>query len=403
MRVHRHVMTVASMLALIVLAAPAPAQRIIAWDSAAATYDEIATVSPAFPMGGTSFVPWPSLGAVPPAFFPAGATAIDNTTGIQYSTDGFLFESSAYPFYPPLGPPAPGVFPWTFPMGMGPVTGMEMDPLAGILWVTDGFLCCGVTPIPGFPVVVPPFLVVGPVPVMAPPLTGLDWDPFSGSLWAVDSVGFLYNFLPGPVAVFLGPGPGPVPPFPGPPATGLALDKTAAGSGFYVSSPGIIADYVSGAVVPPGAAGAPDGLAYHALPVTLGGAGSCVGPGILPALTPTSPAYSGNPFFSYAITGFGPGTPLLLLVELPASTLLPFGFPFGPGSLFMDPFFSSSLIILSLPPMPPAGSLILPVPLGPAPAFPPGLVAYAQVLGLDCPAAPYFSLTDCTQFAVSLP
>ena len=386
---------------LFCLILPLGAQRVIAWDSTVGMSDEITAVSPAFPMGGIPMTPWPGPPAVPPAPFPLGAVAFDNTTGIQYASDGLVIASGPYPFYPP-GPPPPPVFPWTFPGGMGPIHGMEIDGLAGILWVTDGLLGCAVLPVPGCPIVIPPFPIVGPVPVAAPPLTGLDWDPFSGSLWAVDSAGFLYNFLPG--GAYLGPGPAPVPPFPGPPVTGLALDKTAPFSGFYVSTPGLIVDYLSGAGAPPGAAGAVDGLAFHGLPASLGGAGTCVAGAALPALMPMSPAWSGNPVFSYSITGFTPGTPLLLLFDTPTGALLPFGIPFSSGVLFFNPFFSPTFSVLPLPPMPPTGPLVIAAALGPVPAFPPGLLGYAQVLGFECPAGPmFFSLTDCSQFSVSLP
>ena len=99
---------------LICLTASADAQRIIAWDRGPGPglgtdyFDELSTLTPAFPFGGTPLGPvWGSSGAVFAPAIPFGATAIDNTTGIQYVTDGATIGTNPYPWYPPPGPAAP--------------------------------------------------------------------------------------------------------------------------------------------------------------------------------------------------------------------------------------------------------------------------------------------------------
>jgi hypothetical protein len=389
-------------LLLAALLSPSSAQMILAWDSFGLVYHETPTVSPAYPAPfPLPFPPpFPSLGAAVPTPPPLGACAIDNTTGIVYASDGFLIEPSPYPWYPVVAPPPP-VFPWPGPMGVGPIHGMDLDPLAGILWVTDGFVAIGVAPVPGTPVIVPAFPVVGPVPVAMPPLTGLDWDPFTGSLWAVDAGGFVYNFLPG--GGFIPPM---LPPLPGPaPATGIALDKTAPGAGIYVSfaAPPIF-EYLSGIALPPGAAPMPNGLSFHDYPAPLLGASSAIAGGPLPALTPLGAAWSGSPFFGLSITGFLPGSPVLLLVDVFPGALLPGGTGFAGGTLYMDILFSPTFGVLPFGPMPPGG-LTIPVPLlgaGGVPV-PPGFAVYLQAIALESATSPYFSLTDGMQLIVSAP
>lgn len=62
----------------------------------------------------------------------------------------------------------------------------------------------GVAPVPGTPIIVPPFVIPFPVGAIA----GLEWDGATGSLWAVSVGGIAYNFFPGgfpagpPVAPF---------------------------------------------------------------------------------------------------------------------------------------------------------------------------------------------------------
>ncbi len=125
------------------------------------------------------------------------------------------------PALPAIAPiPAPIPFPPGFLGAIGgPVTGIAIDPAAGIMWVMSiPGIVVGVAPVPGLPILVPPF----PIPFAAPPMAGLEWDGATGTLWAVDVTGVAYNFFPaGPPA---GPPVFPAFPFPGP-AGDIAIDK----------------------------------------------------------------------------------------------------------------------------------------------------------------------------------
>jgi hypothetical protein len=269
--------------------------------------------------------------------------------------------------------------------------------------VTDGFLIAGVLAFPGTPVIVAPFPPA--FPVFAPPFTGLDWDPFTGSLWAVDVGGNTYNIAPGGGLIGLGPPPPPWPVQP-PPATGLALDKTGPLVGIYVSYPGVVIEHFSTIGIPPGAAGQPNGISFHALPAPILVGGSAVGFVPVPSISTNSAAWGGNPVFALTITGFLPGSTMLMVLDLPGAALLPTGFPFGAGNLLIDPYFSPTAAILPLGNMPASGIFTLPVPLiGPPPMSfpaPPGIYAIIQVVALEGGGPLWFSVSDGLQFAVGL-
>ena len=63
-----------------------------------------------------------------------------------------------------------------------PVTGIAIDPVLGIMWMTSvPGAVIGVAPIPGTPVIVPAFVPAVP---FGAPVSGLDWDSISGSLFS---------------------------------------------------------------------------------------------------------------------------------------------------------------------------------------------------------------------------
>lgn len=166
-------------------------------------------------------IAYPTAPILPPPFpgIPApGDSTFDNALGVHWFTDGALLAPMPSPSVPLLAPlPAPmPIAPAAIGAIAGPVTGIAMDPAAGVMFMTSvPSIVVGVAPVPGMPVVVPPF----PIPFPAGPIAGLEWDGATGSLWAVSVGGVAYNFFPGgapagppmPSAV---PVPGPVAMFP---------------------------------------------------------------------------------------------------------------------------------------------------------------------------------------------
>lgn len=177
------------------------------------------------PGGGAlfGFEPLPGTGVLAPGPL-SGGMAINQVTSTIYSSDGFVITTDFNPRYGPFvgvipfpGPPAPAPPVITG----GPITGMALDTVAGILWMTDGFGVGGFTPAAPYLPIVPPF----PLPFIAPfgaGISGLDWDPATGTLWACDILGGIYNFTPAGAPV--GPQPVSVIPTVGP-LGGLAVNR----------------------------------------------------------------------------------------------------------------------------------------------------------------------------------
>ncbi len=290
-------------LLLLSLATPLAAQHLIVNDSPAATFLELAAISPLHPGGLPPVNGYPHTPPLPGPI-PLGAVSVDAATGLTWHTDGFLVAAGPHNWYPPAIPPIP---PWAPPpMPAGPIHGMAVDSAAGLLWMTDGvFIQATIAAFNG-PLVVPPVPLAFGFP---PPMTGLDWDPVTGTLWGVDIQGVCWNFNPG--GFLVGP-PTPPVPTPGPPV-GIAIDKT--GNSFppgaprpiYVLGGSLVFEVWTGVVIPVTGSGGETGLSFHAVPASFP-PGPCACPS-LPGLAfqPGSNMYAGNPAFSIDIFGLPPG------------------------------------------------------------------------------------------------
>ncbi|MBL8735026.1 MAG: hypothetical protein JNL12_01235 [Planctomycetes bacterium] len=253
---------------------------------------------------------YPSMPILPPplAAMPGDAT-FDNRAGVTWFTNGGVLAAMPTPTFPPLVMPAVPVLP--IPAAVlaaigGPVSGIAIDPAAGIMFLVSGpGIVIGVAPIPGLPVMVPPF----PIGMLMGPISGLEWDGLTGSLWAVDVGGVAYNFLVGGAP--LAP---PLPPtmlMPAP-AGDIAIDKLAtinpAGlRPLYISSGPIVFDTHDPAAIPFPAGPMANGLAFMNHPGATPPAGACACPGFFtPTNVTSSVMSSGNGAWGIGMTGMQP-------------------------------------------------------------------------------------------------
>ncbi len=281
------------------------AQTLIVADPAGGMFVESTANSILYPAGaGGPLNTYPMVPLVPPVAPFAGAVTIDTTNGTTWYTGGAMLVQvphSAYApgvFLPPPFPPTPGAL-------AGPITGMALDPAAGLLWVTDGFIVQAQVAVPGGPIVVPPFGVL--VPVIAPPFTGLEWDGLTGSLWACDLLGAAYNFAPGGAMIAMIP---PTVPALGP-ALGITIDKTGlpnptGARPVYVTGGGIIVDVIAPIPVPSGGSGTEYGLTFHPAPQPFP-FNVCPCPNYVHGQSLRGPCTTGNPNFGVDLVGLPPG------------------------------------------------------------------------------------------------
>lgn len=373
--------------AVLALACFANAQRLNAYGPLPGL---IAELQPANPMTGVASPPllvYPLAPVLPPApafMVPAGDSTFNGITGLNLYTNGLMVASMPTPNYPPLAPPFP-----VLPIGAavlgaigGPVTGMAIDPIAGILWLVSApGIVVGVAPLPGTPILVPPM----PIPFPTGPIVGLDWDGMTGTLLAVDITATVFTFFPGgPPA--LAPIVPPVPP-PGMPGD-VAIDKTG-----MLNAAGARARYVAvgpgcydvtlpvPVFFPLGAAGPATGLAFQAYPARSLPYGGCACGPMLPVAGTTGPMTAGN-------LGFG-----LTLGGLPAGALALFGldFVFAPGFPVINALGCPLGLVLGSPTLvagiafaSPAGVATYGLPLAVPPGFGP---LYTQAFTL-CPLDP---------------
>lgn len=381
------------------LSASTSAQQLLVNDGFAGLFVESDAPSPLYP-GGAAALPGPS-NAYPhfaflppvPALVPTGAVSIDSTTGATWYTDGVTIATTPNSRY--AGPPPVPPFPIP-PLLGGPLTGMALDPVAGILWITDGVGIAGITPAPpGLPIV-PPFAIAAPTG----PLTGLEWDPITGTLWACDLFGAAYNFAPitgalvGPV---IPPGAAPAP------VTGITVDKTGTAPlgvrSVFLCGPGIIVDVMTGAAAP-SFAGMEVGMTFHPAPSIAPFAGAaacpCPSPGYAVGQGLLGPSTTGNPAFGVDVTGLPPGTIAIMAFDfapVAAPVLVngigcPFQLNFGSAigfGVLSDPF----------------GTASFPFSLA---GYPPGLTMYIQNV-YYCPADPVLGIgiTPVNQVVISAP
>lgn len=188
----------------------ATAQRLLAYDPFGSMVTELQPPDAVLFAANPPILFYPTAPILPPPFpgVPApGDSTFDNVGGVHWFTDGAILAAMPSPSVPPLvpiGAPMP-IMPFVMGAIGGPVTGIAIDPAAGVMFVTSvPGIVVGVAPVPGTPIIVPPFVIPFPVGAIA----GLEWDGATGSLWAVSVGGIAYNFFPGgfpagpPVAPF---------------------------------------------------------------------------------------------------------------------------------------------------------------------------------------------------------
>lgn len=326
----------------------------------------------------------PVLPPAPPFVVPPGDSTFNGITGLNIYTNGVMFASMPTPNYPPLAPPLPPA-----PIGApalgaigGPVTGMAIDPIAGILWLVSApGIVIGCAPIPGTPILVPPF----PIPFPTGPIVGLDWDGMTGTLLAVDVAAVVYTFFPAglPALAPIFP-PAPPPGIPG----DVAIDKTG-----MLNGSGLRARYVVVAPVcydvalavplffPLGPIPFSTGIAFQEYPAQSAPFGGCACGAMLPMIGATGPMTAGNLGFGLTLGGVPPGSLVLFGVDFVFNPLFPLFNTLGcPLGLVLG----SPTLIAVLTFASPAGVATFGLPLAVPPGFGP---LYSQAFTL-CPLDP---------------
>ena len=254
-----------------------------------------------------------------------------------------------------------------------PVSGVAVDALADIVYLTEGFVVVGVgvPPGPGGGCL-PPDLEFGPILLpVTEPVCGLAYDPCTGTLWTCDGVGFVENFTL--AGVSLGGFSASPPLFPE--LTGITVNTT--NGNLQVTDGVSVAEFTpAGALVPAGPfylsanpypvpvwADRVEGLGFSLRPQNygrscseFGGSGPTIGfDGGYP--------FAGNTGFSVNQTGAAVGATSILAMSF---TFACPSIPFGCGGFWIDfPLFFT----LPTGPVPVGGAVT--TPLGIPPAIPP--------------------------------
>jgi len=363
--------------AVAVTTGTATAQRLLAYDPFGSMVTELQPPDAVLFAPNPPIIVYPTAPILPPPFpgIPSpGDSTFDNALGVHWFTDGALLAPMPSPSVPPLAPlPAPmPIAPAVMGAIAGPVTGIAIDPAAGVMFMTSvPGIVVGVAPVPGMPIVVPPF----PIPFPAGPIAGLEWDGATGSLWAVSVGGVAYNFFPGGVPA--GP---PLPsavPVPVP-VGDIAIDKMAKVNALgvrplYISAGGMVFDMTDpGAIMFPSGPPA-EGLSFANHPIQVGPLGGCASCPTMPGPFNfiTGPMTSGNAGFALGMTGMIPGSFCVFGFDTVYSPLFPtinvVGCPLG---LTVSP-----TLLLFLSPVDAAGTAVFPVSLATAPV---GVTLYNQ-------------------------
>jgi len=381
--------------AAFVLVSTVPAQRVAAYDPTVGMVDECQPISPLFPAPLPPLLIYPQVPVLPPMPPPAGDSTFDNTLGFHWFTNGGILAAQPTPTFPPLAPIPPAIPIPAAVLGAigGPVTGIALDSVAGIMFLTSmPGITIGVAPVPGMPVVVPPF----PLPfAIAGPISGLEWDSVTGTLYACDVGGVVYNYFPGGLPA----GPPLPPPFPlGPMATDVALDRTLAVNAFgfrplYVLAGPAYFDVNDPAPVPQ-PVGAPmgQGLSFMNHPATNMPGGPCICPGTpYPAAAPTTTSVmtTANLAWGVSMAGLPPGFPVIFGFEVAA--FIPFFPVINPPVGCGIGLTLSGTTLLFVGAADPFGVATFPVPLVP-PAFFIGAPPVWNQNATLCPADPTFGL-----------
>ncbi len=390
----------ATVAALAALAATAHAQHLIAYDpppigAGLMSEVQLPTVMLPLPVPPVNIYPIVPLLPPPPAIVPQpGDSTFDSIAVVSWFTNGALLAQMPTPSFAPAGP-LPPPFPIAPPVLAaigGPVTGIAIDPVANIMFLTAApGIVIGVVPVPGTPVVVPPFLPAFPMG----PVTGLEWDAISGTLLACDVPGTVYQFFVGGA---LAAPPVFAPPIPAP-AGDVAIDKTGLVNALgvrsiYVASAGVIVDVTQPAapVLPSGLIGT-CGLAFLPRPAQNQNGGCPCGP-LLPVFATNSPMVAGNGAFAITVSGVPAGSPVIEAIDFRFNPAYPLINTTGCGlGLLGTPLLMVNVSIAN-----PVGVATWPVPLT---FLPPGLgPAFMQAL-FRCPIDPAgFTLTNMQHLAV---
>lgn len=383
-------MTLIAMTAAIATLSAAPAQQLLAYDPFAGiiTENQLWTAMLPFPGAPTNAYPAVPMPVIGPAIVPMpGDNTFDGTTGLHWLCSGAMLAAQPTPLYPPTAPPvAPfPIAPAVVAALGGFITGIAIDPAAGIMWLAGPVgMFAGVAPIPGTPVIVPPF----PLAFAIPPIAGLDWDGLTGTLYAVDIGGVVHPFLPGGFPA----GPPIATPFPffGP-ITGIAVDKSGqlnpvAARPIYVTD-GVMVIDVTLPLPAPFPPGPPMNVGIAYLPAP---ASNPPGPGVAcacptfaagPVQTTRGPMVAGNAGWGIGVGGIPAGQPVLFGFDFffdPTWPMIngvgcPLGFLLGSPTLVTLIGFADA-----------AGNAVYPFPL---PAFPGFGAIYNQNFTF-CPADP---------------
>lgn len=371
--------------ALLLLGAALPAQRLAAYMPGGPGFFEHQPPTPILPAPIPPLLGYPAVPPLPAVAALAGDSTFDNLTGLHWFTNGLILAGQPTPTFPPAGPIMP---PMPFPaavlaaIGGGPVTGIAIDPAAGVLFVTGapGFVV-GIAAAPAMPIVVPPFPIVG----AAAPITGLEWDSITGSLLAVSAPGVTFNFAVGGAPL--------APPLPPPivlpvPAGDVAIDKTTRLNGaglrpLYVVAGPLLLDVRDPApLLFPSAMPAATGLAFLDHPAANPPIGACACPG-LPGLgnRVNGPMASGNVGWAIGMAGLPPFGFGLFAFDAAFNPALPLVNVVGCG---LGLFPGSPTLIVGLGIADAAGNAVFPLGLG----LPPGVGPLYNQNATFCAADP---------------
>jgi hypothetical protein len=308
-------------LALFACSAPLFAQHLVCYDPApggTGTMTEVQLPSimvfgpvppaPIYPIA----LPLPPFGV---ALVPPGDATYNGLTNQIWYCNGNILASMPSPSFPLAGPAIPPfvIAPAVLAAIGGAVTGIALNPIANVMFLCGpAGLILGVTPVPGTPVVVPPFGLAFPTG----PLTGLDYDSITGTLLAVDAPGMVYQFALGGFPVAPPVGPMILPGIAG----DVAIDKTAMPNaagvrGIYVIAGPLAIDVTFAAALPmPTATAFPTGLAFLPRPAK-NQPTSCNCGAFIPRWSVRAPMASGQGGFGLLLGNAPPFTPTLMAFD----------------------------------------------------------------------------------------
>lgn len=386
---------------LFALTASAAAQHLIAYDPpplgpGLISEVQMPTIVVPGPVPPVNIYPIAPLLPVAPAIVPQpGDATFDSIAVLTWYTNGGILASMPTPSFAPAAPVMPPfpIAPGVLAALGGPVTGIAINPAAGVMFLTSApGIVIGVAPIPGTPVLVPPF---APVFAMGP-VSGLEWDGITGTLLACDVAGVVYQFFVGGAAfappivpAFLMPGP----------AGDVAIDKTGLANplglrSVFVAAGPLLFDVTQPPAPPlPSGLVAPCGLAFLARPAQNQNGGCPCGP-LLPVFATNSPMVAGNAGFAITVAGVPPGSLVVEAIDFRFNPAYPLINLTGCGlGLVGTPAMMVNFSIAN-----PLGVAVWPLPLT---FLPPGVgPGFDQAL-FPCPLDPTgFTLTNMQHLAV---